>query len=24
VFVEYMNNWKGFVAADEPVEAAAG
>ena len=22
-FVEYMNNWKGFVAQDEPVEAAA-
>ena len=23
-FVEYMNNWKGFVAAEEPVAAAAG
>jgi len=22
-FVEYMNNWKGFVAADEPAEATA-
>ena len=22
-FIEYMNNWKGFVAADEAAEAAA-
>jgi 2,4-dienoyl-CoA reductase-like NADH-dependent reductase (Old Yellow Enzyme family) len=22
-FIEYMNNWKGFVAAEEPLEAAA-
>ena len=23
-FVEYMNNWPGFVAAEEPAEASAG
>jgi len=23
VFVEYMNNWKGFVAQEEPAEAVA-
>ena len=22
-FIEYMNNWKGFVAQEEPAEAAA-